>query len=399
MTPPIAIIGAGPCGLTLARLLECKGIDYVVYERDGAAMAANAGGSLDIHQQTGQEAIREAGLWDEFRKQARWEDDRFTVYDKHGKLHLEQKGSGYGAKEGKPEIDRGALREILLGSIPSDKIHWSSSLKAIRLGDTGSPTLEFSNGMTAKGFKLVVGTDGAWSKVRPMVVFLSYHHVQSSTDLVSKITQAKPEYSGRTYIETQLTPENPLYRAVAEKIGHGTAAFLAGPTQMMVQRQGNGCYRVYFGIRVPELYAGKAIDLVNVQAVQEALLSEFYAEWAEELKDYIRFADNFRKWTLYQLPVDSQGWMMVPGLTLAGDAAHLAIPNGEGVNCAMKDALELASKIHAYGLENLNDAVREYEKELFVRGRDHIEDGIQMEKLLGHDKGASAVAKAFQGDK
>ena len=169
MTPPIAIIGAGPCGLTLARLLECQNIDYVVYERDETAASANAGGSLDIHQGTGQAALRKAGLWDEFRKQARWEDDRFTVYDKYGKQHLERKGGDGGDKEGRPEIDRKALRQILLDSIPKEKIHWGSPLKDITFDHTNSTVLEFTNGTTASGFRLVVGTEGAWSKVRSMV--------------------------------------------------------------------------------------------------------------------------------------------------------------------------------------------------------------------------------------
>lgn len=164
--PPIAIIGAGPCGLTLARLLQQKNYDFVVYERDETATSANIGGTLDIHPETGQEALRKAGLWEDFRKKARSEDDRFQFFDKEGKLHLEHKGDEQG---GRPEIDRGALRKILLDSIPKDKVKWSSQLKAVELEKNGSPVLEFINGTTAGGFKLVVGTDGAWSKVRPKV--------------------------------------------------------------------------------------------------------------------------------------------------------------------------------------------------------------------------------------
>lgn len=73
----IVIVGGGPCGLTLARLLECKGItDYVVYERKdepsrSGSSAHRAGGSLDIHVQTGQRALRKAGLFEQFKKYAR----------------------------------------------------------------------------------------------------------------------------------------------------------------------------------------------------------------------------------------------------------------------------------------------------------------------------------------
>jgi 2-polyprenyl-6-methoxyphenol hydroxylase-like FAD-dependent oxidoreductase len=65
--PSIAVIGAGPCGLTLARLLQCKGINYLVYERDESKDSNRSGGSLDIHAGTGQHALREGGLFDEFK--------------------------------------------------------------------------------------------------------------------------------------------------------------------------------------------------------------------------------------------------------------------------------------------------------------------------------------------
>ncbi|CAM1500410.1 Fc.00g095720.m01.CDS01 [Cosmosporella sp. VM-42] len=377
MNPPIAIIGAGPCGLTLARLLECKKIDYVVYERDETATSANAGGTLDLHHGTGQRAMREAGLWDAFCKEARWEDDRFVVYDKQGTRLHEQVGGGHGDETGRPEIDRRALRQILLDSVPKEKIRWSSPLKAVKMDQTGSPILEFVNGTTTGGFKLVVGADGAWSKVR------------------SLITEAKPSYSGRTYVETQFPLDNPLYKTMANKIGFGSAAILAGLPQIMVQRQGNASYRVYFGIRAPEEYVRENIDPANIAATRDALLTDFYADWADELKDYVRSADNFRSWPLCHLPAESQNWTTVPGLAVAGDAAHLALPNGEGVNLAMKDALELASKVEAFGLGNLEEAVREYEKELFVRGREHIADGIWMEKMLANEKGPSEVVRFF----
>ena len=86
----IAIIGGGPCGLTLARLLECKGIAYTVFERDSSATSNNAaGGSLDIHAETGQRALKEAGLFEKFKKFARYDDTAVAIADKRGKRVLE----------------------------------------------------------------------------------------------------------------------------------------------------------------------------------------------------------------------------------------------------------------------------------------------------------------------
>lgn len=162
--PDIAIIGAGPCGLTLARLLECKGIDYVIYERDESPDSNRAGGSLDIHAETGQHALREAGLIDEFKKYARYDDTVVTIADKHGKK-LFQMGQGRDA----PEIDRKDLRKILLDAVPVEKINWGHTLKSVTIGEEKKPVLHFDNGVVVSGFKLVVGADGAWSKVRSVV--------------------------------------------------------------------------------------------------------------------------------------------------------------------------------------------------------------------------------------
>ncbi len=160
----IAIIGAGPCGLTLARLLECKGIDYVVYERDESENSNRVGGSLDIHQNTGQHALREGGLFDEFKRYARYDDTAVAIADKFGKRLL-QFGQGRDA----PEIDRSDLRQILLDAIPKDKIKWGHALTSASVGEDSRPVLRFANGVVLSGFKLVVGADGAWSKVRRMV--------------------------------------------------------------------------------------------------------------------------------------------------------------------------------------------------------------------------------------
>ena len=67
----IVIIGAGPGGLTLARILQQRGVKSAIYESEESANARNQGGSLDLHEDTGQSALRACGLIVEFKKLSR----------------------------------------------------------------------------------------------------------------------------------------------------------------------------------------------------------------------------------------------------------------------------------------------------------------------------------------
>ena len=62
----IAIIGAGPAGLTIAKLLQQKGVNVTVYERDKDAKIRIWGGTLDLHKDSGQDAMKSAGLLEDY---------------------------------------------------------------------------------------------------------------------------------------------------------------------------------------------------------------------------------------------------------------------------------------------------------------------------------------------
>lgn len=168
---PIAIIGAGPCGLIFARLLEQNNIDYVVFERDVDSVPTPRyqGGTLDLHGPTGQQAIKSAGLFEEFNKLARWDATRVVIQDPTCNLKAQ-----FGETRDAPEIDRLQLRRLLLDSIPAHKVRWDHGVRSIEKGpgcaaEASEWVIHFVNGTSASGFRLVVGADGAWSKVRPLV--------------------------------------------------------------------------------------------------------------------------------------------------------------------------------------------------------------------------------------
>ncbi|KAB5559630.1 hypothetical protein GE09DRAFT_61865 [Coniochaeta sp. 2T2.1] len=364
-TPTIAIVGAGPCGLTFARLLERKGINYVIYERDETENqeSNNAGGSLDLHPGTGQLALRECGLWDEFKVSARYDDTVFTIADKLGNRLLEL-GQGRDA----PEIDRAELRKLLLQSIPKDRIKWGHVLQDVDVGGDGRRVLRFANGVVVSGFRLVLGADGAWSKVRSMTI------------------KAKPHYTGKTYVVSTIHHQNPVLESLAHQVPAGSHLSIGSGGYIMIQRQGDGSYRISFGLQAPEtLFCRNHIQLNDATSTRRILLEEFYQDWSEEYKNLIQHSADFRAWPLYTLSTDDMGWKPGRGATLAGDAAHLAYPGGEGVNLAMMDALQLATQIAEHGIDNLDHAVQQYETGMFPRAVAAIGESKAMESVMYSD--------------
>lgn len=166
MTPSIAILGAGPSGLTLGRLLEVAGLAYTIFERDDSAELGRAqGGTLDLHVGTGQFALQEAGLFDKFKLLARF-DGSNRIANYKGEILIDLGADGDNER---PEIDRKDLCTLLLDSIPAERIKWGKRVTQVFKQDDGSMSVRFEDGNVEKDFNLVVGADGAWSKVRSLV--------------------------------------------------------------------------------------------------------------------------------------------------------------------------------------------------------------------------------------
>ena len=182
----IAIVGAGPAGLALARIIAIKvtgakaqsqsshvphPFTIILFERDVSPtdpIYRPQGGSLDLHATSGQKAVKGCQSWDEFLWRARYDSQEALMVDKY----------------------------------------WNVIGKS-------------------DDFDLVIGADGCWSRVRPT------------------LTKTKPTYTNRCAIETHLSNNiQQIYPALADLPRKG--AFFASSDGKVLAAQYNPEYvRVY----------------------------------------------------------------------------------------------------------------------------------------------------------
>jgi 2-polyprenyl-6-methoxyphenol hydroxylase-like FAD-dependent oxidoreductase len=342
MTAPVTIVGAGLGGLTLARVLHVHGIPATIYEAEPSADARTQGGQLDIHEDNGQLALEAAGLTDEFRAIIHEGGEATRVLDQHGTVLLDEADDG---TRGRPEVLRGDLRRILLDSLPDRMIQWGSKVTGVRALGGGRHELTLENGSTVTT-SLLVGADGAWSKIRPL------------------LSDATPEYVGTSFVETYLYDAGERHPAAAAAVGDGSLFAVAPGKGIFAHREAEDILHTYVELNRPaEWIAG--IDFTDATAATTRVAAEFHG-WAPELIELITGGETApTPRALYALP-NGHRWDRVPGVTLLGDAAHLMPPSGEGANLAMFDGAELGQAIAAHP-GDIEAALRAYERALFPR--------------------------------
>ena len=143
----IAIVGGGPGGLTLARLLQQSDAQVSVYERDQGRSARVQGSALDLHEDSGLAALEAAGLIDAFWANHRPDLDRLRLTDAYGRILHDHPRQMSGAGK-RPEIERGPLRDILLDSLRPGTVQWDCKLESAEMQD-GQVLLRFAGGKTA----------------------------------------------------------------------------------------------------------------------------------------------------------------------------------------------------------------------------------------------------------
>lgn len=373
----IAVVGGGPGGLTLARLLQMKGVDVNVYERDMDKYARVQGTTLDLHEDSGLEALRQAGLLEEFKKHYRPGADRMIIVNEHAEIffsdHEEKPEADFGNEHFRPEIDRGPLRNILLESLEAGTVVWDSRFISMEKQGSGW-LLHFEDGRSVYA-DIVIGADGARSKIRPY------------------LTDITPFYTGISGVLGSVYHPEIKVPGIHRLLNGGKIMAFGGGKCFITASKGDGSLSFYLSYKTGE-DRFKDMDLTDGTSLLSFFKDDF-PEWTDTWQGLIEHAEApVLPIPIYCMPLD-QHWEAISNLTLLGDAAHVMPPfAGEGVNMAMLDALELSDCLCGDRFGDMRTALAFYEQQMRERAAAAAKESLDNGEIM-HGKDALKEMTAF----
>jgi len=369
----IAIVGGGPGGLTLARLLQMRGADIAVYERDQSREARVQGSALDLHEDSGLAALEAAGLMDAFWANHRPDLDRLRLTDQNGTILHDhaRKMSGAGKR---PEIERGPLRELLLHSLRPDTVQWDCKLESAEI--SGDQVLLHFAGRDSVAADVAIGCDGANSRLRPLV------------------TPIRPEYVGVTLVEGIVPEAKDTVPELWNLLGGAALIALGNERTLGMGTKPDGSILFYAGLKISDPNGKQPLEDADTEEKRVAWFHVNFDGWSELWTPLMAKAVSMVWRPLLGCP-GAQHWNAKANATLIGDAAHVIPPYaGEGVNMAMLDALMLSRALLTEA--DAARAMAAYEAEMFARMRHITEDTMMNTEMFYAPDAAERVVGLFR---
>jgi 2-polyprenyl-6-methoxyphenol hydroxylase-like FAD-dependent oxidoreductase len=370
----IAIVGGGPGGLTLARLLQMRGADVAVYEREQSREARVQGSALDLHEDSGLAALETAGLIDAFWANYRPDLDRLRLTDQNGTILHDHPRRMSGAGK-RPEIERGPLREILLDSLRPGTMHWDRKLEFAEFrGD--EVALHFAGGDSALA-DLVIGCDGANSRLRALV------------------TPIRPEYVGVTLVEGSVTAAKDMVPELWDLVGGAALIALGNERTLGMGTKPDGSILFYAGLKCSDPDGKRRLEEADTAEKRVAWFHANFKGWSELWAPLFAKATTSMAWRPLLVCPAGQQWNSRANVTLIGDAAHVMPPYaGEGVNMAMLDALVLSRALLSEA--DPASAIAAYEVEMFARMQERTQDTMSNTAMFYAPDASERVVNLFR---
>lgn len=378
----IAIIGGGPGGLTLAKLLQLKGATVKVYERDINKNARVQGSPLDLHEESGLAAINAAGLLEAFKQNYMPGADRMQIMNEQAEVlfsdHDSKPEENFGQEHFRPEISRGALRKILLESLQAETVVWNSHFLSMEKQHEGW-LLHFKSGEPVYA-DLVIAADGANSRLRPY------------------LTDIKAFYSGVTMLEGAIYDAAKTAPGINALLRGGKIMAFGNQKDVLLGQKGNDEIGFYASFKTEESWASASGLNYEDKSEMLAWFKKEYPEWSTAWHELFESATTpFIPRPIYCMPLD-QSWKTVPNLTLLGDAAHVMPPfAGEGVNMAMRDALELSDCLTSDKYASLEEAISSYETAMRQRASGMAKESLENGERMHSENALNTMLNFFEG--
>lgn len=381
----VAIIGGGPGGLTLARLLQQQGVDVHVYERDATPSIRPQGSALDLHHNTGLKALEAAGLLAEFKQVYRPGADRMRVLNGQLDILLDEHAEGsapvsedFGDASFRPEIDRGPLRDLLVASLQVGTVVWNARFTEMQPAGCGW-NIGFENG-TRVYADLVIASDGANSRLRPY------------------LTASRPVYAGVTVLEGTILAAAQHTPVVWQLVHGGSLMALEAGHSISIIAKGDGTLIYWLGVKAPEDWlATSGLDFTSKEAMSAWFAQEFRT-WSPHWQQlFAPESLTLVPRAMYYYPTD-QHWPTQPNLTMIGDAAHRLPPYaGEGANQALADALELSEALSDAQFSTLEQALNSFEQKMAHRLAPITAETLRNTEGLHADNNQQFILNLFSG--
>lgn len=380
----VAIVGGGPGGLTLARLLQKRGVTVRVYERDVNKDARVQGSPLDMHDGSGLAAIAQAGLMDAFRKCYMPWADKMVMTNEQAEIFLNDheddkyNAADFGDRYFRPEIDRGALRKMFLESLQPGTVVWDSHF--VSMAERGEGwLLQFKNGSTAYA-DLVIAADGANSKLRPY------------------LTETRAFYSGITMLEGSVYDAKNVAPRISSLAKGGKIMAFGKGQDLLMGTKGNGDIWFYASFKADEDWANNSRLDYSDKGQVLSWFKETYPQWSTIWYELFENASvPFVPRPIYCMPLD-QAWEPMPNLTMLGDAAHVMPPfAGEGANMAMLDALELSKCLTMGEHSTLLTAIQAYEDNMRRRAAEAARESLENGERMHAEDALEQMLRLFGG--